>query len=373
MSSRSSRGKLRSFVFGAGLIISAPAAASAQLLDSTTPLRPPQDVQEAEDAKISEYMRAGFAEYRKKNLEGAREAFVKAWETARRPTVAAALADVEMKLGRYRDAAEHWDYYLRTKPTDRAEAAARLDQCRVHVAVVRVELEPMGAELDVDDTRVPTGGSGGTVWLEPGAHTFTARSGGRASSTLRIDATAGQDVSIRLVVDAAPVPAAAPPPVVKPPPPLPGATAWRSTTPQDAPSRGIKARTVVAIGGATLTLVSAGLGVWFVTQRNSADNERQQILNELDRQFPERAQTRSVCADWPDRPSACSEVFAKSSEADRAGNWAIGSFVGAGVFGVATVVTYVLWPQKEHAGVSAMSVAPLPGRDTRGLQARFQF
>lgn len=368
---RFSRGVIHLCVFGAGLLVR-PSTAAAQLFDSSTPLRPPKDVEESEDAEIRELMRSGFAEYRKKNLEGAREAFAKAWETARRPAVAAALADVEMKLGRYRDAAEHWDYYLRTKPADRAEAAARLDECRVHVAVVRVELDPLGAELDVDGSRVPTGGSGGTVWLDPGAHTFTARSERRESPTLRVDATAGQDVSIRLVVDSAPATPPASAINMHPQPPL-TANTTSATTPHDAPSSGIKARTVVAIGGATLTLVSAGLGVWFVTQRNSADNERQQILNELDRQFPERAQTRSVCANWPDRPSACSEVFAKSSEADRAGNWAIGSFIGAGVFGVATVVTYVLWPKKEHAGVGALIVAPLSGRDTRGLQARFQF
>lgn len=374
-----SRGMLHlSAALGASLIACAlPSTAAAQLLDSTTPLRPPQDVEEAEDAKIREFMRSGFSEYRKKNLEGARDAFVKAWETARRPAVAAALADVEMKLGRYRDAAEHWDYYLRTKPADRAEAAARLDECRVHVTVVRVELEPVGAELHVDDNRVPTGGSGGTIWLEPGAHTFSARSEGRASPTLRIDATAGQDVSIRLVVDSAPAAApgsAGPPLAVASPQPL--ASVQRDVA--DTAGTGLPThsamRIKVAISGAVLTVAAAAVGTWFVVERSNTIDQRTALLNDLDQQYPDYAKTDSVCTNRPGRPPACFEVFVKSNEADRDGNWAIGGFVTAGVLGAATALTYVLWPTvKKRAQASALVVAPLGERNAHGLQLRMAF
>lgn len=332
-------------------------------------IRAPKDVEEADDAKIRELMRTGVTEYRKKNLEGARQAFATAWETARRPEVAAALADVEMKLGRFRDAAEHWDYYLQSKPADQAEAAARLDECRVHVAAVRIELEPVGAELDVDGNRIPTGGAGATVWVEPGSHHFTARTAGRSSPARWLELTAGQDSILKLVVP--PAPAAPPAPEVAPPPAAPMAVAIGRTA---LPDGGLKPRTIVTISGATLTVAAVALGGWFLLKRADAVSEHDQLLREVEQENPQGALTNGACLAGPQRPAKCTELSNKTDEMDRDGNWAIGGFVTAGALGAATALTYLLWPAAEkRAQAHALVVAPLGERDARGVQIRVAF
>jgi hypothetical protein len=53
---------------------------------------------------------------------------------------------------------------------------------------------------------------------------------------------------------------------------------------------------------------------------------------------------------------------------------AVGSFIAGGVFGAATIVTYLLWPAAEQsASAHGVVVAPLAERGSRGLQVRIQF
>jgi hypothetical protein len=372
MSVRSTRGLVHVCAFGVSLATCAVTKpAPAQVLDSGSAIAPPKDAEESDAKKLRELMRTGVTEYRKKNLEGARQAFAKAWETSPRPEVAAALADVEMKLGRYRDAAEHWDFYLQSKPADQAEAAARLDECRVHVAAVRIELEPAGAQLEVDGTRVPTGGSGGTVWSEPGPHSFTAQYEGRTPVTRHLDLTAGQDLALHLAVAPPTAVASAPPPAIQPrlvPPPT------SVSAPQDSSHGGLETRTIVTIGGATLTVAAAAVGGWFLIQRADAQRQSEQLLREVDQENPQGALTHGACLDAPQRPAKCNELVSKNNEVDRDRNWAIGSFATAGVLGAATTLTYLLWPTTEkHAQAHSLVIAPLGERGTRGLQLSMAF
>src|ERR1700742_4017684 len=104
-----------------------------------------RDASSTDDAAIKELMRTGIGEYRKNHLEAARTAFASAWELRHHTAIAASLADVEMKLGRFRDAAEHWQYYLASSPPDRAEAEAQLAECSKHVGRIDVTVEPAAA------------------------------------------------------------------------------------------------------------------------------------------------------------------------------------------------------------------------------------
>jgi hypothetical protein len=350
-------------------VLAHPAWASAQTASSATSSAP-RELDKSDEAKIRESMRTGATEYRKSNLEGARQAFATAWEIMPRPEIAAALADVEMKLGRYRDAAAHWDYYLRSEPTDRADAAARLDECRSHLAAVRLELDPAGAELEVDGAPVPTNGRGETVWLDPGAHTFAARYEGRAPLVKRLELTAGQDVRLDLVL----VPASTTPSAVPVAARSPVVPTQASGLPTDSSRNGLKPRTIVVIGGATLTAVAAGLGGWFLLKRADATSAHDQLLREVEQENPQGALTSSACVDGPQRPAKCTALSSKTDELDRHGNWALGSFIGAGVLGAATVVTYMLWPgAEERTEARVPVVAPFSERGAHGVQLRMAF
>jgi hypothetical protein len=350
------------------MALACPASALAQT-GNTNPASV-KDPQRPDDAQVRELMRVGVAEYRKKNLEGARQAFAKAWQAAPRPEVAAALADVEMKLGRYRDAAEHWVDYLQSKPADQAEAAARLDECRPHVAAVRIQLEPANAELAVDDSTVASDDHGKTFWVEPGTHTFVARLDGRASTTKRVDLAAGQVIDLQLELAPPPV---SPAPVVAVQPTAPTPVRM-DVSPPDTSQRGLPPRTIVAIGGVTLTIAAAAVGGWFLLKRADAVSEHDQLLREVEEENSQGAITHGSCLDGPQRPAKCTDLASKTDEMVRDGNWAIGGFVSAGVLGGATVLTYVLWPSAEkRAGAHGLVVAPLAGLGTRGLQLRMAF
>ena len=85
--------------------------------------------EEDKAAAVKELVKQGTAEYMKKNWEAARVDFLKAWELKQHYAIAGSLAQIEMKLGRYQDAAEHLKYAIANLPPDhadkRAEAAKR--------------------------------------------------------------------------------------------------------------------------------------------------------------------------------------------------------------------------------------------------------
>src|SRR5690349_768840 len=104
---------LRAACLCIGLTLSAPAAAQS-------PSGPPTD---SESTGISDKARALYMEGIKaadaKNWAAAHTAFLEAWKQSEHYQIAANLGSMEIKLGRYRDAAEHLAVYLRKAPQDK--------------------------------------------------------------------------------------------------------------------------------------------------------------------------------------------------------------------------------------------------------------
>ena len=127
-----------------------------------------------------EFVRQGTAEYTKQHWEAARVSFLKAWELKQHYAIAANLGDVELKLGRYREAAEHLKYTLANLPPERAEkradAEASLKECRAHLSAVRVSVSVVGAVVKLDGQDVPPGALSDELLLEPGPTSLKERS-----------------------------------------------------------------------------------------------------------------------------------------------------------------------------------------------------
>ena len=91
--------------------------------------------------QVRNLVNEGAAASAKNDWEGARAALLKAWEIRPLATIAANLGYVELKLGKYREAAEHLQFFLDKAPTDRPErrndAEQELAECRKHVAILR--------------------------------------------------------------------------------------------------------------------------------------------------------------------------------------------------------------------------------------------
>jgi tetratricopeptide (TPR) repeat protein len=319
-----------------------------------------------QEKSVKALVAAGVTAYRRKNFEAAHQAFEKAWAIFPYASVAASLADVEMKLGRYMEAAEHWEYYLANVPPDPDEARTQLEECRKHGARVQITVNPADAEVLLDGNRIESSGGARTLWLGPGQHALVARAGARTSLTRTLTLTPGHDEDVRLDVPEV-VPAAA----------APATATAKVAVPMNAPAPRTDnktARTTVLITGSVLAVGGVVVGVLSTLRHSSELNARDATLRELRAEVPSSYSDNSLCMPRMDIPAKCADLHQHVVDADAAQNLAIGGFVAAGVFGAATVATYLLWPSaRERAGHARLTVAPLVLEGSRGAQVRWKF
>jgi len=358
----------------AGTVLVAHAAsAQAQQYKSPFDVLPTIESDDIEKT-VNELMRTGVAAYRKRNFEAAREAFAKAWDLKPHVDIASTLAEVEMRLGRYREAAGHWEYYLKHAAADRDEANTQLAECRERLGRIRVALNPPDADLFVDGIghlSEPAQAGENAVWLDPGEHTFSARKGGR-SAEFKLSILAGQEKTIRLSL---PAPVAEP--AAATPTPVPVASLQSSLPLQERDGgSGVEARTVVVLGGAVLTSAALGLGVYAELQAQAADSRRLELIARARSQLPASVPSNQFCTPHPGSqlPRECPEIADRSDEAVAFQNLRNGSFIASGALGVTTVATYLLWPGAERrARQAGLVIAPLDVARTRGVQMRVSF
>src|SRR5512133_226320 len=87
-------------------------------------------------------VRTGIMAYRTGDFATARGALLTAVKLSPEASFIEMLADTEMKLGKFREAAAHWSQYLAVIPPEhakeRTEALEQLAVCRAHLARVKV-------------------------------------------------------------------------------------------------------------------------------------------------------------------------------------------------------------------------------------------
>lgn len=223
---------------------------------------------------------------------------------------------------------------------------------------------PAGLAIMVDGVEAGLTPIRDTVDVTPGAHQVAVR--GDSQRALSVTALAGQVVKVRFDEHLAapngtpqtPAPAAmvTPAPLAMAMPASSDAAAERANTrPSDMP----RTVTILALGGAAV--VAAGLGVYFLTQAGSADDD----VTRLKAQNPNCAgSTSQGCADLASA--------ADSRTTDR--NLATISFVGTGAFAVGAVATYFLWPTAARSATTgAFVVHPLLPPQGAGLHIAGRF
>jgi tetratricopeptide (TPR) repeat protein len=354
------------------------AVATLGLLSSTQALAQPRepgpddtardDAADADKAqRARELMREGLAEWGKGNLEGARDALMKAWEVSPNPNIVSALAEIDMKLGRYREAADYWEVYLVRYPPDYDTAQGKLDECRRNLGKLRIHVDPPDAVVSLDDEVITRTRLNADVWVEPGTHTLHAEIAGNAA-TQHVAILAGDSNDVSLVVPGSKraTPAAQPSSGTVAPPP-------RAV--DDSAGSGVSAKTVVLISGAVLTVAATTMGAVYTVKANRASDEAAHYdalaRSKVD---PAVASQDSFCAPPPGmRPAECTDLENAVNERQRATNLAIGSYIAASAFAAGTVATYFLWPEAERkaAAKRGVSVGPMVGG--RGVQVRVVF
>jgi hypothetical protein len=327
-----------------------------------------QTTEKVEEDETKELMRKGFAALKKNELESARASFADAWTKRHHFVIALSLAEVEMRLERYVDAAEHWQYVLATLPDDLAEkrrqAQEQLALCQAQVATLTFDVQPAQAAVYLDGWRLADARAKGDVYAAPGAHDAFAENAGHRSIRRIVHVPAGTKMKVQLVVldDTAVASqetgATLPGQTAAPSPPLPKTA---SRTDWQLP---------FVLGGSILTVAAGTAGAILVVKSNAASDDVQHALNEAVALSKPGVSPDGVCS-VEDRPEACDVAAARARDKDRLRDMAIASFIATGALAAATVATYWLWPKEKRSGATTM--APVVGRGFAGFAASGQF
>jgi hypothetical protein len=264
----------------------------------------------------------------------ARTFLLSAWRIQHHWKIAANLGRAEFKSDRLRDAAEHLSFFLDTAPDDvdtkeRARAEEMLTQARARVGTVKVTGLLDGAELVVDGVAVGKLPPSGRVFLEPGTRRVEARAEGYTEAGATVEAEAGKEVPLELVL-------------AKVPEPKPLVRVVRVETVR-APQR--ERNKVVVIAGAAAGVAALGLGVGFMAGSFAEAGKRDAALK--------------VHQCEPHTPTCVAEVVRADHSRVMLANGSFWSFLAAGALGAGTLTYVLMTPSKSKSKVSAsVSVGP---------------
>ena len=283
----------------------------------------------------------GVKLYKEHRYDAARDAFDQAYKLDPQPGTLLNLALSELKADQPVEAAAHFREYLKAAHEPEAKldsvrttylplAESEIAQFDIHTSAA-VEVLVDGAALNatmVTSERAAENGRIVSVLVRAGEHGVTARQGS-SEQTQRVSAKGGEvvDVHLERVEPEPPRPELSVSPV-ETPATLPGDDSGRERT---------KWITVASLGSGALAL--AGLGVGFAVGGRNQASDASAAIAKVDPNA-----TRSICFGPAGGSSWCTQLNNETEAAKR--NWAISiaSFVGAGVLGAASLVTWTLWP-----------------------------
>jgi tetratricopeptide (TPR) repeat protein len=285
----------------------------------------------------------GAALFAQGQYERAEAAFLAAWALKKHYQIAANLGDCELKLGKYRSAAEHLAFFLREQPPsgsreDRKRGQASFDEVRAKVAAVTVRVNVDGAEVRLDGEVLGVAPLAAEVFVEPGKRTLEATRKGYEDARAMIEAKAGGALEVALRLEP---PAAAVAPPVPPPPPPVARPIWP-----------------VAVG-AGVAVVSLGVGIGFTVAANSSTADVATLL--------EQVGGRSGCTGAPtgNLAETCAALHSAVAGHDHFSKAAMASFIVGGALALGTAGVGV-WTWKSKPSVTAQA-APVMGTHHGGV------
>lgn len=265
--------------------------------------------------------------------EEALAAFVAAWALVHDSSLAGNLAECEIRLGRYRDAAEHIQWILDDPTAPKAlreGAAARLKDMAARVATVRLTVSDLEARVYADDVEVD-GTPKTPLYFAPGEHRFVAKKPGYKDTVVVKTLAAGSEETVILSLEAAVTPASTPAASSQPPPPPPPMA--------DGPSM----RTILLGTGLGVTGVGLALGATFTVLANGRASDADDTLEVLKSE-------RGSCAT---RPEACASIQDGRAGADDFGSVAAASFAVGSAALLGTAAVYLWMDEPTATTVSA--------------------
>ena len=330
----------RALVFAASActaaIASAPTAAQAQ-----PPAAAPSD-------EASELFKKGNEAYKQKKWAEAEKAFEEAFALKQAYDIAGNLGDVELLQGKHQEAAEHLEYSLRNWPAgqeaNRKRTAERYAEAKQKIGSLTLKVSE-GAEITVNGKSVGKSPLPGPVFVSPGAATVIATIGDKTmKKTVALDVGESREVEIVIEGEAAAVgPVAGDPAGANKDP---GQPAQGDNGAVKVDSSGVQPKTMVLIAGAGLTLVAAGLGIYYTLEKSSAQDDADGLRSDLSKKYGSKACVGSST------PAQCSELVDALERRDDAKQISTVAFIASGALLAATAVTYFAWPSEKRASAS---------------------
>jgi len=359
--------------------------------------RPARADDDTTTSAARERFKEGVSYFDQKQYEKARAAFVQAYALKKHPAVLLNLAQSELRSSHERDAAQHFAEYLRdaaeASPPERDAAQAGLTSAKTAICELTVTTEA-DADVSVDGTPQGTAPLPGALYLEPGAHTLTAKKGERVASQ-NVTAKAGETRELKLAPEPGPAAATA----------APATAAATGSAPESVPEEEPKHHTGggrepffhwlltkpagVISGGATVLLGGGAVG--FAIGSNLSYGDADKIAQQIDDQARvDMVSTQGICVDpakvlGPGRETeaarfqdACTHRQEAVDRGDSYKTVATVVGIGAGVMAVTTVVLYFV--TAEDAGTetaasprSGVAVLPWVGSGSGGLSVAGRF
>jgi tetratricopeptide (TPR) repeat protein len=343
-------------MFANRIVASALFFGTAIAISSTAALAGPENMQ-PQDASIDgepnrarrEWMNKGNAEYVQKHWETARDYYLKSWDIKHHYTIAANLADVEMKLGHYAEAAGYLKYALANIPDSKAKerkaTEEQLLECRNHLTAVRVATDVTDATVLVDGRDVGQTPLREELLLEPGKHVISVTKPGYGNKTEELSAEGNQvDVTITLEKLATEGPPRPPPPAapieqVRREPPKPENKSYR----------------LGSYIGFAVGAVGVGVGTYFLIKAHGTQSDS-------DSQF---ASCLPHCS--PADKGSISDLDQAAKNQQTVG--VVGLIVGG--IGVGTGVTLLMIEPKKESAITSGFVRPWFGFGQAGLYGAY--
>ena len=322
--------------------VCASVAAAALLIAASSVAQPEEGGAPIQVDEANRLFREGREDFNAGRVKDAHRKYRTAWKLRKSPDVAANMAQAELELGQYDQAAMHFAYALAyLLPSTSREQRAALEQAlvevRAKVGQVKLRLRPSGANLTVDGALVDPVLIQTGVFVQPGGHVLGAAADGYAPAELTVAVAAGE--SIEVTLDLSPASSAA----GAPRPPLTD-MADDGTDEVEKPRSG---RTPTLLTGGVLASVGYALGAYYLVRASRKDRDAETLR--------EAAIADVGVGGCPDAATSgvCGELSDTLAQRDRSQNVAVGAFIAGGVFTVATVAATLAWPRrKPHEDVT---------------------
>ncbi|MBK9263251.1 MAG: hypothetical protein IPM54_26045 [Polyangiaceae bacterium] len=277
----------------------------------------------------------------------------KAWALEQSALIAAKLAQTELELGYYRDAIEHFEFYLQRpepSPEDRAAVARLLAEAKSKIVVLDIRVDAPGAEILLDGAVVGVAPLLREMPVDPGRRLVEARKAGCTFERVSAEFAPGSRQNLSFTCKKAVPPA-----------------------PKDNGKWSTWDTAAVVSGGIGVVGLGAGL-IWGIGDMMNSSRLSDDAMQRGTALMPRTPSTMRVCG--PDSPSEnaseCAAIASKLEASDQAWNDSKRGYLlaGAGVLvGVGAIIMAVV-PTSANKQVS---VVPVVKRSESGVVVTMSF